>query len=109
MVWSIRSLIIYLLDLVIAVIAFFIGLRIVFRLFNANSATPFVAWITAVSEGLIAPFSGILPNLDLGVGVLDIVAMIALIAYMLIAYVVMSVVSGIMTPTATIHDHEHAL
>jgi hypothetical protein len=109
MLWSIRSLLVYLLDLVIAVVAFFIGLRIVFRLFNANPATPFVAWINAISEGLIAPFSGILPNLDLGVGVLDIVAIVALIAYMLIAYVVMSIISGIMTPRATIHDREHAV
>lgn len=68
--------------------AFFIGLRIVFKLFSINQATPFVSFINAISNVLIVPFAGISPNIALRTGVLDMVALIALLAYALLAFLV---------------------
>ncbi len=94
MTLGIRSVLIYLLDILAAVLSFFLGLRIVLELFAANPDTPIVAWIYTVSSNLMTPFSGILPNLSLGGPVLDIVAIITLIAYLLVIYLVMSIVGS---------------
>jgi hypothetical protein len=98
---SIRNILITVLDLALAAIVFFLGLRIVLELFSANPATPFVAWVYTVSEGLVTPFAGIFGNLFLGIGTLDVTAVIALFFYGLLFYLVRAIVdavTGVTTP-----------
>lgn len=94
--WSIRNIVIGLIDLTLAVVSFFIGFRILFKFFTANPQTPFVAWVYQVSETFIYPFNGIFPNLQIQAGaVFDIAAIISLLSYILLTYLIISLVDGI--------------
>jgi hypothetical protein len=107
MALSVRNIIVWLLDLVMAVLAFFLGLRIVFRLFDANPQTPFVNWIYRTSDNLVFPFSGIFPNLNLGTGAFDVVAVIALLAYLVLLYLVIAVVDTAFRAVSDRYLHHH--
>jgi hypothetical protein len=107
MALNLRNIIVWLLDLVMAVLAFFLGLRIVFKLFDANPGTPFVNWIYRASDNLVFPFSGIFPNLNLGTGAFDVVAVIALLAYLVVLYLVIAVVDTAFRAVSDRYLHRH--
>lgn len=105
MAWNLRNFFVGLLDLIIGVLSFFLGFRIVFKLFGANPNTPFVSWIYRLSENLVYPFSGMFPNLSLGTsGAFDTVAVIALAAYIILGYILISLVDSV---TATVIRKKH--
>lgn len=80
-------LILLLTDFIFGLIELVIGLRIIFKLFGANSSTPFVVWLYEVSGTLLYPFQGIFPSPVIKGGfVLDMTAIVALLIYALIAY-----------------------
>lgn len=94
MTFNIRYLVIQVINFMLALVVFFLGFRIIFQLFGANPQTPFVQWIYSVSSRLMAPFMGIFPNIDLGGGSsLDVVALLSLVAYGLIAQIAISLIS----------------
>lgn len=96
MAWSIREVLTRIINLVLAVVTFFLGARIILRLFDANPITPFVGWIYQISDSLIYPFTGIFPNYALTTGTtIDVVALVSLIAYALLAYVVLSLINSV--------------
>lgn len=101
--WSIRNLIVYIVNLALGIVTFFIGFRILLELFAANSSAPFAAWIYNVSDGLISPFAAMFPNLTVsGTGsVFDVVALISLIVYAIAARLLIAVVDTVLTPTST--------
>ena len=109
MAWTIGTLFTRIINLLLGVATFFLGARIIFRLFNANAATPFVGWVYRVSDSLMYPFSGILPDYSLtSAATIDIVAIIALIAYALLAYIVVSLINSVFhTPVDTYRHPEH--
>ncbi len=90
-------------DLVEGFINFFVGLaelilglRVLFRLFNANPTSTFVHWIYATSATLMAPFRGIFPSLVLDRGfVIDFSALFAMLVYALIGYLLIVLVSSL--------------
>lgn len=86
------------INILLGIIAFFLVLRIVFLLFSANPATPFVSWILGVSSFLISPFFGITPNIGVATGVLDVVAAIALLAYLFAGYLIVAILRGLAQP-----------
>jgi uncharacterized protein YggT (Ycf19 family) len=87
------------LNVVMAVITFFLGLRIVLRLFAANPSTPFVQWIYNISDGLMAPFSGIFPSTSLGQNAtFDLSAFIALVAYTILFYLIGALIRAVSLP-----------
>ncbi len=72
-----------------------LGLRILFRLVNANPAAAFVDWIYRTSNTLMEPFRGIFPPataIDNGI-VLDIPAIFAIIMYLVFGALLMWVLS----------------
>jgi hypothetical protein len=72
-------------------IAILLGLRVVFRFFGANSGTPFISWLYDTTGQLIAPFAGIFPNPRIeGIFLVDISAIVALVVYSVIGYVVLN-------------------
>ena len=84
------------IDLVFGIIELIIALRIVFELFNANPLTPFISWLYSTSASLIAPFSGIFPSPFIGNGFkLDLPALIALVIYAIIAYILSMLINFI--------------
>jgi uncharacterized protein YggT (Ycf19 family) len=105
----IRSMLILFVDIVMAVIAFFLGMRVIFQLFQANPATPFVAWIYSVSGALMYPFRAIFPNIQVSdVGVIDLVALVTLLAYTIIGYIVIGLLRSLIHPRehlSTHHEH----
>lgn len=94
------------LEVIFDAIAILIALRVLFRFLGANPSTPIVNWLYEVTGSLIAPFSGIFPNPRLsGFFVIDVAAIIALIVYSLIAYVVLGLISDF---SARYVAHRHA-
>jgi uncharacterized protein YggT (Ycf19 family) len=76
-----------------------LGLRVLFRLFDANPAAGFVDWIYSTSETLMAPFRGIFPPATLEGGiVLDVSALFAIIMYLVFGAVVMAAISMLPEP-----------
>ncbi len=84
-----------LINVVLSLVTFFLVSRIVLRFFSTNPQTPVVAWITNISSFLMAPFANIVPNLSTQFGVLDTVAIITLLAYLIIGYLVLSFIEGL--------------
>ena len=80
-------LILFLIDFVFGIIQLILALRIILELFSANPATPFVAWLYDISRTLLYPFQNIFPSPILRGGfILDISAIVAILAYALLAY-----------------------
>lgn len=93
---TLSRILIYFNNLVFGLIELIIGLRIILKLFGANPDTPFVAWINAVSDSLIYPFQGIFPSPVLSGGfVLEVSAIIALLVYALIGYILGEIIAFI--------------
>lgn len=82
-------LLLLLIDIIFGIIEAVVGLRIIFELFGANPTTPFVAWLYEISRTLLYPFQNIFPSPVLRGGfVLDMSAVVALLAYALLAYLI---------------------
>ena len=93
---TLRYFFLSLMNIIMGVIGFFLGLRIIFRLFAANPSTPFVSWIYSVSDYLVSPFQGIFPSPQIETGsVFDVAALIAFIAYALAIYLITALVDAI--------------
>lgn len=90
-------------NILLTIIGFFVGLRIILRLFSANPATPFVSWVYSISDTFITPFRGIFPALNIQTGVLDMVAIITLAGYMLLGYLLLSLFRSLVV-TSTEED-----
>lgn len=102
MVLNLRNLLVYIVNLALGVATFFLGFRIIFELFAANPGTPFVAWVYNVSSRLMSPFAGIFPNLSLGGGaIFDIVALLTLIVYAVLAQLVIALIDAATAPAIT--------
>lgn len=101
------------INAVMAIIAFFLLMRIILLFFSASQGTPFVSWVMSVSGVLISPFAGIVPNPFVSTGILDIVSIITLFAYLIIGYILLSILQGLSEPQimeeerqASVHYHE---
>lgn len=84
-----------LVNIVFGIIEFLLFLRFIFKFFVVNSSTPFVAWVYGASASLVSPFARILPDLKLGGFVIDFSTLVALIVYVLIAYLILQIFSYI--------------
>ena len=81
------------------VVASLLGLRFVFRLFDANPANGFVDFIYDASAPLVAPFETIFDSPVAGNGsVFDSAAVVALLIYGLGVYLVMWLIKTVATP-----------
>jgi uncharacterized protein YggT (Ycf19 family) len=82
-----------LVNIVFGIIEFLLSLRFIFKFFVVNSSTPFVAWIYSVSAGLVSPFARIVPDFKFGGFVVDFATLVALIVYVLAAYLILQIFS----------------
>lgn len=81
-----------------------IGLRIVLKLIAANPGVGFAQSIYSFTDVFLAPFAGLVPSPVLGNGVLEIYSLVAMIVYMLLAWVIVRVFRLIFTPARTRHS-----
>jgi uncharacterized integral membrane protein len=69
---------------VTAVIGLLLSIRLVLRMINANTAADFAAFVYSLSQPLVAPFLGIVADLELSPGYyLEWSTLIALVIYIL--------------------------
>lgn len=90
----IYGLLVTFINMVLSLITFFLLLRIILKFFSTNPATPFVEWIFTVSNFLMIPFAGIVQNINTQTGILDIVAVITLLAYIIVGSFLLSLVQS---------------
>lgn len=107
MLRDLRRVILAILDIVLAIITLFLGARIILKLVTANPETPIVAWIYSLTDGLIYPFQNIFPAIQTGTGIFDITAIITMVAYILVFYVIIYIVSLIPYDRSHTVVHEH--
>jgi YGGT family len=85
-------LVVQLVNTIIGIIEAALLLRIVLELFGASPASSFVAWVYDVTGSLLGPFASAFPNMSLGGGlVLDIVAILGMIAYAILGWVIIQI------------------
>lgn len=76
-----------------ALVALFLGLRVILRLFGANPDVAFVQWVYDSSGTLLQPFRGIFPTAEIAPGsVIDFSALFALLVYGLLGMALLSLV-----------------
>lgn len=73
-----------------SVIGVGLALRLVMKLFGANSANQFVQLLYGLTQPLVMPFEGIFPAVDVGVGVVEPAAILGLILYPILVQLVQS-------------------
>lgn len=78
-----------LVNLIFAIIELGLFVRLMFEFFGANTYAPFVAWLYASTDGLLAPFAGAFPVLTISGGyAVEFSILIAIIGYLVIGYIV---------------------
>lgn len=81
---------------VLSVVEALLGLRVVLRLFNANSGNSFVSWVYDVSRPILEPFFNIFPHVRLEDGfVLELSTLFAMLVYGLAAYAIMALIDAL--------------
>lgn len=96
------SLLQRLIDFFVGLAVIILGLRVIFRLFDANGASGFVEWVYDTSGTLLDPFRGIFPNVQVDPGnVLDVSALFAMLMYAIIGYA-LSWLIGSLAPSETV-------
>jgi uncharacterized protein YggT (Ycf19 family) len=93
---SVAGYLLFLTALVLSFVEIMIGLRIILKLFGANTGAPFVTWVYETTRPLLAPFAGIFPEPTInGFFVIEFSAIFALVVYALVAYVIESTIKFI--------------
>ena len=98
-----RRIILYLLDVLEVLLAF----RFFLRLLAANPASPFVAFLYAVTEPFVYPFRGIFPEISAEGAVLEWAVLLAMVVYAVVAWGIVRLIwilSAHREPTDTVVD-----
>jgi len=88
--------------LISRVIIGLLAIRLVLRFFSANPIAPAVAWLYDFTGWLIQPVNFIFPNIVVGSGVFDIVALIAIVFYALIFMVILRLLQSFLNGPGSI-------
>ena len=97
------SFVLQLVNVLVGIIEAAFAVRIVLELFGASPSAPFIAWIYGVTGSLLGPFAGAFPNLSLGGGyVVDVVAILAMIVYAVIGWIIIQLLSFVFVSTARV-------
>lgn len=94
------NIIVSIIDFFVALAEAILGLRVVFRLFNANGTSSFVHWIYQTSATLMDPFRNIFrATAVISPGyVLDINALFAMLMYAIIGYLLAALLGWVPVP-----------
>jgi YggT family protein len=75
-----------------------IGLRILLKLIAANPTTDFARFVFSVTDPFLAPFNGLVGSPAVNANVFEISAVIAILAYTLLAWVIVRLFKLLFTP-----------
>ena len=85
-------------NLIVGLIEIALALRILLELLGASASSQFVAWIYSVTSSLMGPFVGAFPGIFLGLAsVIDVNAILAMIAYAIVGWLIVRVLSFILS------------
>ena len=86
------------INVIVSIIELLLALRLVLELLDANPGAAFIAWIYNTSYGLVSPFQGAFPSISLGGNsVIDLSTVLAMIAYAILGWLVIKLLSFIFT------------
>lgn len=78
-----------LVEYLVFIVEVFLLLRFALKLFGANPGAPFVAWMYATTDPLLAPFRGIFPSPVIEQGfVFEFSTLFAMVIYAIIAWII---------------------
>lgn len=86
-------------NVIVGIVVVILGLRFVFRLFNANADNGLVEWIYNSSAEIMGPFRGIFPASNVEGSVFDFSALCAIFMYALIGFFVVYVIDSLSAST----------
>lgn len=84
-----------LINFVLALIEFFLGMRFILKILGANSSAPFVGWIYETTNPILEPFKNIFPSAKISTFTIDFTTLFALFVYMFIGYLLIELISYI--------------
>jgi hypothetical protein len=90
-------------NLIVGLIEFALAVRIVLELLGASASSQFVAWVYSITASLMGPFVGAFPGISLGSSsFIDVNAILAMITYAIIGWVVIRLLSFIFSSMSNI-------
>lgn len=96
-----------LVDFILYITSFLLGIRILLKLFGARATAPFVDWVYDTTDPLIAPFVGAFPNPIIERGfVIEFASLFALIIYGFLGYLLAVLIAWIGREVKR-HEREH--
>ncbi len=94
--YSITSMLVYIVNFIFGLAALGLLLRFLFRLFGANTESPFVAFLYNSTNPLLSPFRGIFePYVADGRFVFEFSTLIAIAIYLLLAWLIIEFIKYI--------------
>lgn len=90
--------------LVFGVLNALIALRLVLKLMAANPASGFASFLYGVTDIFLAPFNTLLASPVVGNGIFEVPAVIAIVVYTLLAWIIVRLFRLIFTPARTRHS-----
>jgi uncharacterized protein YggT (Ycf19 family) len=101
--WITASILVGLVNFFVGLAEVILGLRVIFRLFDANSANAFVNWIYQTSGNLMEPFRGIFrATAIISPGItLDITALFAMLMYAIVGLLIAALLGWIPASNAS--------
>ena len=85
-------------NFMLAIVGFFLGLRFILKLFGANADNGFVNWIYENSAEILGPFRNVFPAANLDGFVIEFSTIFALLVYGLIGMLAFYLIE-LLTPT----------
>lgn len=97
-----------LINFLVGIVQFGLGLRFIFKLLAANSANQFVSFIYSVTQPLVLPFIGIFgPVSAENAGVVEWSVLVAMIVYAILSYILVELVTiALVSSQATVQTNE---
>ncbi len=90
---GIPRVILLLNNTIFGIVEFFIGLRIILKLFGASTSAPFVSWVYETTNPLLRPFLGMFPSPRLEGGfIIEFSALFGLLVYAFIGYLIEQII-----------------
>lgn len=94
------NLAVRLVNVLVGLIELVFALRLLLELLGASAASQFVATVYSISDRLLGPFAGAFQNFSLGGGyVVDVNAIVAMIGYAILGWIVIRILSFILSST----------
>ncbi|MDD5146874.1 MAG: YggT family protein [Candidatus Pacebacteria bacterium] len=93
MIYPVRSLLIGFVNFILGLIILILSLRFLFRFLSVNPEVPVVAWVYDLSQNLLWPLTGLVPNLNLDSITFDLTALIAMFVYAIIAQLLIALIN----------------